>query len=404
MKLLFVADGRSPIALNWIEYFTAGGDEVHLVSPFACAPRIILASLHHVPVAYSEARGSDLSEDTIRPTGGVLRKLIPVRARTGLRRWLGPLTIPAASRKLKQHILQIKPDLVHAMRIPFEGMLAAQAMDDIPSIPLIVSVWGNDFTLHAPANPWMGSYTRKTLQRANALHTDCQRDARLAREWGFAQDRLVFVLPGSGGVQGELFYPADEDFTAAGGQERFLVINPRGIRSYVRNDTFFRSIPIIRQKYPQITFICPAMLDEPQAMRWLQELGLTQGVQLLPRQSRWQMADLFRQAQIAVSPSEHDGTPNTLLEAMACGCYPVAGDIESIREWITPGMNGLLFNPASPEQLAEAIITAYQNPESRLAARQLNLNLVAERAEYKTVMALAAKFYQSLSLAGSGRF
>lgn len=404
MKLLFIADGRSPIALNWIEYFAVGGDEVHLVSPFACVPQINLASLHHIPVAFSEARGSSETTDTPQSVGGVLRKLIPVKARTGLRRWLGPLTIPAASRRLKQLILQLKPDLVHAMRIPFEGMLAAQAMGDLPSIPLIVSVWGNDFTLHAPANPWMGRYTRKTLQRANALHTDCQRDARLARDWGFAQDRLAFVLPGGGGVQGELFYPADEDAPGAGEQMRFLVINPRGVRSYVRNDTFFHAIPIIRQKYPHITFICPAMLDEPQAMRWVQELELGQAVELLPRQSRLQMADLFRRAQIAVSPSEHDGTPNTLLEAMACGCYPVAGDIESIREWIIPGVNGLLFNPANPEQLADAIITAYQRPESRLAARHINLKLVAERAEYKTVMGLAAKIYRDLSLAGSGRF
>jgi glycosyltransferase involved in cell wall biosynthesis len=55
-------------------------------------------------------------------------------------------------------------------------------------------------------------------------------------------------------------------------------------------------------------------------------------------------ADVFRGAQIVVSPSIHDGTPNSLLEAMACGCFPVAGDLESIREWITHGQNGLLFD------------------------------------------------------------
>ena len=33
----------------------------------------------------------------------------------------------------------------------------------------------------------------------------------------------------------------------------------------------------------------------------------------------------------------HDGTPNTLLEGMACGCLPVAGDLDSIREWLKPG-------------------------------------------------------------------
>ncbi len=34
MRLIFVADGRSPIAINWISGFAAAGHEVHLVSTF----------------------------------------------------------------------------------------------------------------------------------------------------------------------------------------------------------------------------------------------------------------------------------------------------------------------------------------------------------------------------------
>lgn len=54
------------------------------------------------------------------------------------------------------------------------------------------------------------------------------------------------------------------------------------------------------------------------------------------------MAELFRLSSVAVSPSLHDGTPNTLLEAMDCGCIIVTGDIESVREWINDGENGSL--------------------------------------------------------------
>jgi glycosyltransferase involved in cell wall biosynthesis len=403
LKLLFVADGRSPIALNWIEYFVAASHEVHLVSTFACAPKNDLASLHILPVAYSGAREGYFSGGIRTGAGDALRKLVPVGARTAVRRWLAPLTIPAAARQLKQHIAYLKPDLVHAMRIPFEGMLTAQAMEDLPTIPLIVSVWGNDFTLHAPSTRWMGLSTRRTLQRADALHADCQRDARLARQWGFAPSKMAFVLPGAGGIQADVFYPAQDQQAVGDGQERFVVINPRGIRAYVRNDTFFKSIPLVRQDYPQIVFVCPAMQDEPQARRWLEELDLIQGVELLPRQTRPQMASLFRQAHVVVSPSEHDGTPNTLLEAMACACFPVAGDIESIREWIEPGVNGILFDPSSPQELATAIVTAYQHPELRKAARQHNLQLVAERAEYSKVMSQAEMIYRELGRAGAGR-
>ena len=32
MRLLFVADGRSPTALNWIRYFSERGDDVFLAA------------------------------------------------------------------------------------------------------------------------------------------------------------------------------------------------------------------------------------------------------------------------------------------------------------------------------------------------------------------------------------
>jgi glycosyltransferase involved in cell wall biosynthesis len=138
------------------------------------------------------------------------------------------------------------------------------------------------------------------------------------------------------------------------------------------------------------------MEAEPQARRWLDELGIAGSVALLPRQTRLQMAELFRQNGVAVSPSTHDGTPNTLLEAMACGCFPVAGDLESIREWITPGVNGLLFDPGDPCSLADAVLLALEQPNLRQQAQQQNARLISQRAEHGKVMAEAEVFYQRL--------
>ena len=398
MKLLYIADGRSPIALNWIGYFVSAGHEVHLVSTFACSPDLPLASLHILPVAMSGMRepGGD-SEGAAGASRG-LRDVIPVNLRTALRRWVGPLTIPGASQKLRQIIAQIQPDLTHAMRIPFEGMLASQAMESLPGVPLVVSVWGNDFTLHAGTTPLMRSYTRKTLRRADALHADCQRDVRLARQWGFGEEKRAFVLPGGGGIQLDVFHPRDE----SPAQPDFRVINPRGVRAYIRNDTFFRAVPLVHRQHPQIRFICPAMSGESEAEHWLASLYLSEEVELLPRQSRSQMAKLFRQAQVVVSPSEHDGTPNTLLEAMACGCFPIVGDIESVREWIKPEVNGLLFDPDNPEELAEAILKAFQQPDLQRTARDHNLQLINERAEHQQVMRDAEEHYREIRFTGTG--
>ena len=138
------------------------------------------------------------------------------------------------------------------------------------------------------------------------------------------------------------------------------------------------------------------MQGEPQATRWVQDLGISAQVALLPKQTRIQMADLFRCARVAVSPTTHDGTPNTLLEAMACGCLPVAGDLESIREWIKPGVNGLLVDLSHPHALAAAILLALQQDDLCQRAREVNLRQIAERAVHGRVMQTAEQVYREL--------
>ena len=383
MKLLFIADGRSPIALNWMHYFVDAGHEVHLASIYPCQPDLELDSLTVTPVAFSSFTGEQGS-------GGVVRKIATPRVRTWLRHQFIPRSLPNAANNLQSLISNLQPDLIHAMRIPYEGMLAALAD---PAAPLLTSVWGNDFTLHAPATRKLAQLTRLTLARADALHTDCHRDLRLARAWGFDAHKPGVVLPGAGGIQMDVFYPPGGNPLAPLPP---TVINPRGLRAYVRNDTFFKAIPRVLAKCPETRFLCTTMAGAPEAERWVSDLDIADAVDLLPRKTRAEMADLFRRAQVVVSPSTHDGTPNTLLEAMACGCFPVVGDIESLREWITDGENGFLVNPADPQALAGAIVSGLQIPELRARAREHNLRLIRERAEYQKVMGEAELFYQSL--------
>jgi len=305
-------------------------------------------------------------------------------------------------------IERIQPELIHAMRIPYEGMIASMAIrrisgrdGNLRKIPLLISVWGNDFTLHARSTPIMFHYTRLALQNCDALHTDCHRDQRLAIEWGFDATKPRIILPGGGGVQMDLFYPQENAQVQDGIQPTadnvsIKIINPRGFRAYVRNDTFFNALPSVINKSPNVHFVCPDMKGEEQAHKWVSDMGIGDKVDLLPPQTRQQMAELFRSALISVSITTHDGTPNTLLEALACGCFPIAGDIESLREWIRPGENGLLVDPGDPTTLADAILKAISQPDLQKQARKRNLELVKERAEYGKCMHTAEEFYAQL--------
>ena len=53
MRYLFVVDGRSPIAINWIRHFAERGDEIYIASTFACSVDLLINGLEITPVAFS---------------------------------------------------------------------------------------------------------------------------------------------------------------------------------------------------------------------------------------------------------------------------------------------------------------------------------------------------------------
>lgn len=408
MKLCFIADAGSPIARNWIEYFAARDHEVNVISTFPCAPDAIPgAEIHSRPIAFAGlTRGSvgngggRRSRNSLRANlRATLRNLVRSGPLFGAASFvihaLSPIEIGRHVTEYRELVARIAPDMVHALRIPYEGIIAAKALP--AALPLLISVWGNDFTLFAHEYRLIGGQTRQAMRRADALHADCQRDLKLAQVWGFDSHKPGISLPGAGGVQPDVFYPgsARPDLLAELGipADASVVINPRGVRGYVCNEAFFQAVPLVLQKHPNTYFLGVGMRGV-QTIENLVDAGQARAnVRLLPKISRHEMADLFRLAQITVSPSRHDGTPNTLLEGLACGCFPVAGDIESLREWIEHGTNGLLCDPTDPAAIAGAITRALEDTPLREAARAHNLRLIAERADYGRVMARAETFY-----------
>jgi glycosyltransferase involved in cell wall biosynthesis len=405
MKILLIADGRSPTTRRWVQAAAGLGHEIVLVSTFPCAPVPGTSGDVTLPVAFAALGGSAAGAGAARtrastkPSGGLMGRLRPLML--AARYLLGPLTLRYYAPRLRKLAEQMQPDLAHALRIPYEGMLAAHLP---PGLPLAVSIWGNDLTLHARASRQMAALTRAALARADGLLADAARDVRLARALGMDARKPALVVPGSAGMR------LDEIAAACAGQPEDgpvagveippgpLVVNPRGFRTgSVRTDTFFAAIPLVLGRRPDVVFASAAMAGQSEALRWMDQLNLHGKVTLLPHLSQPDLWRLLHRAQVTLSVSQHDGTPNSLLEAMAVGAFPIAGDIESLREWITPGVNGLLVEPGSPHSLAEAILTALQSPQLRSQAAEINARLVAERAEAGAVGQKIDAFYRQLA-------
>jgi len=408
MRLTFVADMRSPTALQWIRHFVARGYEVQAISSYPVPGNVIAgAETMSLPLVLA-GRGQRSVTGLERPEGAhrpsiqahVAQWMTPRRV-AAIRDLFGPALVQAKRGRLNRLIEQHQPDLVHAMRIPFEGM----AVRALTGPPVVVSVWGNDFTLHAKRSRIMAKATRRALATAGALHCDCYRDARIAVEWGFDPDRPTWVMPGNGGVNRSVFRPGQSNFhdRLRIPRETILIMNPRGICEYVRTDVFFRALPAVFRTFPDVHVVCPGMAGSRYAENMITGCRLDHSrIHLLPTLEHTVMADIFRSSRVSVSLSEHDGTPNSLLEAMACGALPVVGDVASVREWICNGINGVVVSDLTPVTAAAAIIRALKDDALVQAGREKNGRLIAERADYNNNMLAVESRYEALVKSRSG--
>ncbi len=398
MRIVLVADGRSAITQSWLACVAGKNVDISLVSTFPCEKPQQVREMLILPVAFSALAGGQVSiGGQKKRAGSGLQKAISFLRGSfqHLRYRLGPLTLQFYRRRYLDFLDYVQPDLVHALRIPFEGMLASFTP---ARYPLLVSTWGNDLTLHAEGSKRMADWTRKTLQRANGLMADADRDLELAVGWGYGDTHPVLMVPGNGGLDLEYFRELNEQKEQkkiSTHSWAYRVINPRGFRpGSVHQDVFFNAIPGILKRIPNVQFICTAMAGQAAAERRIRELGIESQVQLLPYLPQKELWALYQSSDIYLSLSSHDGTPNTFLEVIACGCFPIVGDIASLRYWIREGKTGMLVDPTNVDQIVNVVVKALQAKELRKAASLLNWNIVSEKVDRKKIRERIFGFYK----------
>jgi glycosyltransferase involved in cell wall biosynthesis len=162
-----------------------------------------------------------------------------------------------------------------------------------------------------------------------------------------------------------------------------------------------QAIPEILCAFPNALFLFPTQNADPviqnQINSFLHEKRI-KNVIWLPSQDRdEEIARYLNASKVAVSLASSDGTPKSVQEAMACEVPTIAGDIPSLRNWITPGRNGLLVALNDPHALAKAVISVLQAPDyGRKLGQQARVDII-ERAEIRKTFAQYAALYASLT-------
>ncbi len=123
---------------------------------------------------------------------------------------------------------------------------------------------------------------------------------------------------------------------------------------------------------------------------WEQELrnsGIADRVVITGKVSRSEALAYLPQIDIFAIPSLHDGCPNALLEAMLAGRAIVGTSVDAIGEILENGVDALLVNPASSQELTIALRRLINQPALRqqlgVAAKNKALQQLAPCVEQK---------------------
>lgn len=281
-------------------------------------------------------------------------------------------TYPAATsfvRKtlaLRALLREERPDVVHSHVINLGGYLTVASGFH----PHVMNIWGSDLW-HAPRRSFMHAQrTRLALRGADWVLSP---SAALREE----AERIAGPLPRNvlqlWGVDTARFAPGDREQARRklGWPQGRIVYSARALQPLYNQAVLLEAWPLVLRVIPDARLIVNRIAVAPAYEADLRSkangLGIADAVEWRDPVAEDDLPWVYQALDALVSVPDSDGTPSTLLEAMATGTAVVASDLPSIREWIAPEKTGLLVAPKDASAIAAALVRLLTMPE---AARQ----------------------------------
>jgi glycosyltransferase involved in cell wall biosynthesis len=243
----------------------------------------------------------------------------------------------------------------------------------MPTVVTIHDLIALRFPRYFPA--WPRSYARVVLPRlaraARAVITDSNASKRDIVEMLGVAERRVTVVPC--GVDPAFAPLAPDSDRAREVRNRFRL--PRAFVLAVGAIEPRKNLPRVLEAIhrlraqPATADVClvhagPAGWLADDVQRTVQALRLSAAVRFLGFVPLADLAALYSLARVCVYPSLFEGFGLPVAEAMACGCPVVTSNLSSLPE--VAGDAALLVDPASAEEIADAIASLWCHEEQRL--------------------------------------
>lgn len=294
---------------------------------------------------------------------------------------------------LKKVIENWKPDIVHSLSIT-TCYFTLQALKKIKkNRPLfVISSWGSDLNI-GKNNADEKAGIKEILENCDGFIGDCKSDIKNAVDLGLSKEKIAFdfAVPVTGGID------IDKDHDILPVQKRNIILIPKAVEAF-SNKTLpaLEALNQFRDKLEGNEIHLLVTSEDVKKYLMLMPKEFTKYCHVHSQLPQKEVLDLMKRSRVMIAPSVSDGTPISLLEAMSVGTLPLVSPLESIKEWIKDGKNGLLVHPLYPDKIAQALGRALFDDELFNSAAQINRQIIKNRANKQIIRAQVKRYYKNL--------
>lgn len=196
----------------------------------------------------------------------------------------------------------------------------------------------------------------------------------------------------------QLFYPRQQQSSADAATIAIAAphcIVTRNLEAIYDVATSISAFALLKKDYPTATLTIAGtgpLLSQLQQQ--VQQLKLGSAVHFAGRLSSEQMAQLYRSADVMLNSSLVDNSPNSIIEALACGVPVVSSDVGGISHLVRHRHDALLFNAGDANAMYQlaAEVLQHANLRQQLIANGLSNS---QRFYWSEVKLRLAQQYQA---------
>jgi hypothetical protein len=393
-KILFIGLGNSSHTHSWIDLLTGSDFNVRLFAVPESSP----PNDWKVKTYISGAKIGDNSAYRYYLYSGFIGILRSIYYRIATKLSLEPKFGPEAL--LAEIIRQWQPDIIHTLGM-FDkqgGYFYYQVREKYKLQNFgkwILQTRGGSDLSQRRQNPEMATIIRNMFDACHQIISDNTVNIRYAQDLGIAPVKFAGIVPvpGTGGIAVE---ELSKDTVPASKRER-IILWPKAYESqWSKARPVLEAIQLAWDKIYPCEIYMLATTPEVRINFLFLPKKIRQNCHIYGRIARDDVLKLMKRSRLLLIPSQVDGIPNSLYEAMAAGAFPIVSPLETIRT-VVDGKNNVLFaNNLDPEEISAAIVRAMTDDDLVDQVAQNNFKLVERIALRSMIKKKVIKYYLEL--------